>query len=80
MIHPRRQQPFLYNPAPGDERWCEFVDCTEDEKNGVTFLPKAGAAVFWENFDSEGKIWKEVLHAGMPVESGIKVGLNIWSW
>lgn len=73
---------------PSDERWCEFVDCGksdaggdgEEGVGGVTFLPRAGAAVFWENFDSEGRGWKEGLHAGMPVLSGTKIGLNIWSW
>jgi prolyl 4-hydroxylase len=65
---------------PQDKRWCEFVDCEEPEENGVTFLPKAGAAVFWENFDVDGKGWKQGLHAGMPVHSGVKIGLNIWSW
>jgi prolyl 4-hydroxylase len=23
---------------------------------------------------------KETVHAGLPVTSGVKVGLNIWSW
>lgn len=46
---------------------------------GVAFLPRSGAAVFWENFDSEGRGWKEGLHAGLPVTSGVKIGLNIWS-
>ncbi|KEQ80750.1 hypothetical protein M438DRAFT_408581 [Aureobasidium pullulans EXF-150] len=65
---------------PKDKRWCEFIDCNEPEQNGVTFLPKAGGAVFWENFDVDGKGWKQGLHAGMPVHSGVKIGLNIWSW
>lgn len=69
--------PLLERPA--DTRWCEFVDCTAQEE-GVTFLPRTGSAVFWENFDAEGRGWKEGLHAGMPVESGVKIGLNIWSW
>jgi len=67
---------------PQDERWCEFVECGDlgEGVQGVTFLPKAGAAVFWDNFDAEGRGWKEGLHAGMPVTEGVKVGLNIWSW
>ncbi|KAI5243206.1 hypothetical protein E4T43_04312 [Aureobasidium subglaciale] len=65
---------------PKDRRWCEYIDCEESEENGVTFLPKAGGAVFWENFDVDGKGWKQGLHAGMPVHSGVKIGLNIWSW
>ncbi|KAI4716159.1 hypothetical protein E4T48_07645 [Aureobasidium sp. EXF-10727] len=70
--------PLLVRPS--DKRWCEFIDCEEPEQNGVTFLPRAGAAVFWENFDVDGRGWKQSLHAGMPVHSGVKIGLNIWSW
>lgn len=66
---------------PGDERWCDVLDCGDGarEAGGVTFLPRAGAAVFWENFDAEGRGWKEGLHAALPVVDGYKVGLNIWS-
>lgn len=65
---------------PKDERWCQWIDCSESAEAGVTFLPKAGSAVYWENFDAEGNGWREGLHAGMPVEDGTKIGLNIWSW
>ncbi|KJX96027.1 oxidoreductase like protein [Zymoseptoria brevis] len=63
----------------GDEKWCEFVDCGADEE-GVTFKSKKGAAVFWRNFDDEGRGYKETVHAGMPVTKGTKIGLNVWSW
>jgi hypothetical protein len=46
----------------------------------VTFLPLSGNAVFWQNFDSAGRGYKETLHAGLPVTKGQKIGLNIWSW
>ena len=65
---------------PKDPKWCEWIDCDESPETGVTFLPKAGSAVYWENFDADGNGWREGLHAGMPVTSGVKVGLNIWSW
>lgn len=64
---------------PTDDRWCEFVDC-DGTAEGVTFKAKKGNAVFWHNFDPDGKGYKETIHAGMPVSSGTKVGLNIWSW
>lgn len=60
-------------------RWCEFVDC-ESEREGVAFRPRKGAAVFWMNFDEEGRGVRETVHAGLPVTLGSKVGLNIWSW
>jgi prolyl 4-hydroxylase len=49
---------------------------------GVTFKPIRGNAVYWENFkpDLTGRGWEETWHAGLPVEKGTKVGLNIWSW
>lgn len=67
---------------PKNARWCEYVECDESEtiEQGVTFKPRKGAAVFWTNFDAEGRGYKETIHAGMPVTSGTKVGLNIWSW
>jgi prolyl 4-hydroxylase len=64
---------------PEDPRWCEFLDCGEESK-GVTFKPISGNAVFWENLRSDGSGYTETWHAGLPVTSGVKVGLNIWSW
>ncbi|KAF4555004.1 Hypothetical protein D9617_3g020730 [Elsinoe fawcettii] len=78
--------PMLQKPS--DPRWCKYIDCSSLEKSsadegsstGVEFLPVPHSAVYWENFDSEGRGWREGLHAGMPVTSGVKIGLNIWSW
>ena len=70
--------PLLTMPA--DERWCEYVDCSDSAGEGVTFLPRPGAAVYWENFDRDGRGWREGLHAGLPVTAGTKIGLNIRSW
>jgi prolyl 4-hydroxylase len=60
-------------------KWCDFVECGNG-REGVTFKPRKGAAVFWLNFDEEGRGLKETVHAGLPVTKGVKVGLNIWSW
>lgn len=70
------------------QKWCEFIKCRDSGRNdqdesaedGVTFRPRRGSAVFWMNFDSEGRGYKETIHAGMPVTEGQKIGLNIWSW
>jgi hypothetical protein len=56
--------------------WSEFV---EYEGGGVKFKPKAGNAIFWENLDESGKGLRDVLHAGLPVKEGSKIGLNIWT-
>jgi prolyl 4-hydroxylase len=74
--------PRLERPEGGS--WCEFVECgaVEDdgEGEGVVFKPKEGAAVYWENFRPDGRGYEETWHAGLPVKSGSKIGLNIWSW
>ncbi|PIB02460.1 hypothetical protein CB0940_00159 [Cercospora beticola] len=64
----------------GGGKWCQFIDCESEEVEGVTFMPRKGGAVFWANFDSEGRGYKETIHSGMPVLEGQKIGLNIWSW
>ncbi|ROW14461.1 hypothetical protein VPNG_03889 [Cytospora leucostoma] len=53
-----------------------------EEAVGAVFKPIAGNAVYWENFrpDGTGRGWEETWHAGLPVEKGTKVGLNIWTW
>jgi prolyl 4-hydroxylase len=73
---------------PQDESWCRFVECEEEGSvangtevlEGVTFKPIKGNAVFWENLRSDGSGYTESWHAGLPVKSGTKIGLNIWSW
>lgn len=64
---------------PAEPGWCEFVECGGGLA-GVTFKPVKGNAVYWENFAPDGAGYEETWHAGLPVESGTKVGLNIWSW
>ncbi|KAJ4370527.1 hypothetical protein N0V83_005048 [Neocucurbitaria cava] len=49
-------------------------------EQGVIFKPVKGNAVFWENMRSDGSGYLESWHAGLPVKSGSKIGLNIWSW
>ncbi|KAK7724484.1 hypothetical protein SLS57_004239 [Botryosphaeria dothidea] len=70
--------PRLERP-PNDE-WCKFLDCEDQENEGITFKPIGGNAVYWENFRPDGSAYEEAWHAGLPVLSGTKVGLNIWSW
>ncbi|KAK2591476.1 hypothetical protein QQS21_010822 [Conoideocrella luteorostrata] len=64
--------------TPTDERWCEFIDCDEEYERGVTFRPVEGNAVYWENMIG-GRGDPRVLHAGLPVANGEKVGMNIWT-
>lgn len=65
--------------------WCRFIDCSPKAPSsplaeGITFLPIPGNAIYWENLREDGTGYPETYHAGLPVESGTKVGLNIWSW
>jgi hypothetical protein len=69
---------------PRSRHWCRFIDCETpeniSEKQGVVFKPVRGNAVFWENLRADGTGYMETWHAGLPVETGTKIGLNIWSW
>ncbi|KAJ5887864.1 Prolyl 4-hydroxylase alpha subunit [Penicillium taxi] len=73
---------------PGKE-WCRFLECDDDQgnkfapgerKEGITFKPIKGNAVFWQNLRPDGSGYPETWHASYPVTAGTKVGLNIWSW
>lgn len=46
---------------------------------GPTFRPIAGSAIFWRNFNALGKGYEQVIHAGLPVESGHKSAVNVWT-
>jgi len=59
----------------------EVDESTEGKlREGVTFRPVKGNAVFWENLRSDGSGYDETWHAGLPVLKGSKIGLNIWTW
>ncbi|PPJ56344.1 hypothetical protein CBER1_00720 [Cercospora berteroae] len=77
--------PRIERRSDGEDgrKWCRFIDCDESSSEGVegvTFVPRKASAVFWANFDDEGRGYKETIHSGMPVLEGQKIGLNIWSW
>ncbi|KAJ0162661.1 Prolyl 4-hydroxylase 5 [Colletotrichum tanaceti] len=60
-----------------DRRWCRFVDC--EDKEGITVRAIPGNALFWKNFNSSNGGDERTLHAGLPPETGVKTGLNIWT-
>ena len=75
--------PRLARPVATE--WCRFIECGGEDggvepKDGITFKPIAGNAVFWENLRPDGSGYPETWHAALPVTEGVKVGLNIWSW
>ncbi|KAI1337371.1 2OG-Fe(II) oxygenase superfamily protein [Xylariaceae sp. FL0016] len=65
--------------APQNRKWCEYIDCDEPWENGVTFRPITGNAVYWSNLLEDGTGDQRTLHAGLPVTTGSKLGMNIWT-
>ena len=45
---------------------------------GLTVHPKKGSALFFSNVDTAGEPDKSTLHAGLPVERGLKIVANKW--
>lgn len=73
----------------GREKWCRFLECEGDGnqekgqgqgREGITFRPIKGNAIFWINLKHDGTGYPETWHGAFPVREGVKVGLNIWSW
>lgn len=62
---------------------CEHLECacSEGGKNTtLTVKPVQGNGIFWQNLRPDGSIHPRTLHAGLKLEAGVKVGLNIWTW
>jgi prolyl 4-hydroxylase len=60
-----------------DSRLNETIDCEDVE--GITVRPVPGSATFWRNLGADGIGDGRTLHAGLPPEDGVKIGLNIWT-
>jgi prolyl 4-hydroxylase len=54
----------------------EYLVTTNE--TGVSFRPKKGCGLFWVNLKPDGIGDDRLLHAGLPVKQGRKVGMNIW--
>ena len=50
-----------------------------DGDTGLLVKPRRGNAIFWNNLHMNGSGDDRTFHAGLPVDSGTKIGLNIWS-
>ncbi|KAK7977745.1 hypothetical protein PG996_003798 [Apiospora saccharicola] len=48
------------------------------EDGGLAFRPVAGNALFWVNLHTNGTGDRRTLHAGLPVDDGLKTAMNIW--
>jgi len=75
--------PFLSHPSY--TRWCDVIPCEEEGRDG--WLPgcdfqtdRGDPPCIGKTSTPMGQGIKGVYHAGLPVKSGVKVGLNMWSW
>ena len=48
------------------------------EDGGVAFRPVRGNALFWVNLHANGTGDSRTLHAGLPLQDGLKTAMNIW--
>jgi prolyl 4-hydroxylase len=62
------------------EFWKERIEIerNDNEISGVIFKPRKGSGVFWVNLHESGFGDRRARHAGLPVQEGQKVGMNIW--
>ncbi|KAM3496075.1 hypothetical protein MY3957_000532 [Beauveria namnaoensis] len=51
----------------------------EGSGKGLYVKPRKGSAILWNNLHANGSGDLRVAHAGLPVLSGRKIGMNIWS-
>ncbi|KAI1382842.1 uncharacterized protein F4822DRAFT_435217 [Hypoxylon trugodes] len=83
---------ILEDQCTGGETWFPFVNTTalpmvdaegrplwrRHEDGGSAFRPVAGNALFWVNLFNNGTGDDRTVHAGLPVEDGLKTAMNIW--
>lgn len=66
--------------AEADNGGADAAGPPKARREGITFKPIKGNAIFWENLRADGSGYPETWHAAEPVTEGTKFGLNIWSW
>lgn len=64
------------NPKPHIPSGSEHY---EELSRGLRFLPKVGNAVFWYNVNLRNEGDTRTLHSGLPLSSGEKIAMNIWT-
>ncbi|KAM3446478.1 hypothetical protein MY3296_009637 [Beauveria thailandica] len=81
---------YLEDSCTGGETYFPLLNGVSDSADGDKFAvakqgqgllvrPKRGNGVFWNNIHANGTGDDRVVHAGLPIKSGVKVGLNMWS-
>ncbi|KAI6084379.1 hypothetical protein F4821DRAFT_171421 [Hypoxylon rubiginosum] len=80
---------ILQDECTGGETWFPLVNATAPAKadgrfwrthedGGLAFRPVAGNALFWVNLFANGTGDDRTVHAGLPLEDGLKTAMNIW--
>lgn len=75
-----------FDKKHGNRRATFFCYLNDEFEGGETFFPKMnfkkkgrkGSALFWKNMTENGDVDRNTLHAGLPINTGTKYGLNIW--
>lgn len=65
-------------PPPPVARTDDARFSTTAEGKGLGIVPVVGNGVFWMNLKKDYSGDERLLHAGLPVAEGTKVGMNIW--
>lgn len=61
-----------------DFRLAALQPLISTDGKGISFQPKKGNGIFWVNLRPDGIGDERLIHAGLPVKQGRKVGMNIW--
>jgi prolyl 4-hydroxylase len=78
---------YLKDDCTGGETWFPnvtvargFGTTVQQGKDGIgiSVRPSTGGGLFWMNLKNDGRGDRRTLHAGLPVQEGTKVGMNIW--
>ncbi|KAE9372642.1 hypothetical protein N431DRAFT_457343 [Stipitochalara longipes BDJ] len=81
---------YLYDNCTGGETWFPHIKGVSLDADGekfsrtesgeeLLFKPRRGNAVFWNNLHMNGTGDFRALHAGLPVKSGTKIAMNLFS-
>lgn len=81
------REPPARSSSFGYRAWTVLVYLSDDFEGGQTWFPIAdkmvtarkGAALYFRNRTDDGQPNAFALHTGLPVRSGIKQAMNIWS-
>jgi prolyl 4-hydroxylase len=64
--------------SANQSQWSELERLMKQDEKGLSFKPRKGNGLFWVNLKPDGIGDDRLLHAGLPVTQGRKVGMNIW--